>query len=96
MADEQVVHFLCIGVAHIVSHSFRRVGDLAQGGAQQVIPQLPLDPDGLQPGVLLVQGLQCRDVPLVGGAVRAEVLRDAFLVRADVFPDTSAVSRSHS
>ena len=64
VADEQVVHL--VGIA----------GDLAQGRGEQVLPELPLDPDGVVAGVLVVQGLEDGYVALVGGAIGSEVLGD--------------------
>ena len=52
-------------------------GDFAQGGAEQVVPQPPLDPDGLVGGAFRVEGLERGDVPLVGQAGGAEVAGDA-------------------
>ena len=62
MADEQVVQGGLV------------VGDFAQGGAEQVEPQAALDLDGFVIGGAGVKGGQGVDVPLVGGALGAEVL----------------------
>ena len=89
MADIQVVHFLRVvgeladDFAHRVSYPLRAVGDFAQGGTPQVIPQLSLDPDGLQFRVLLVEGFQGGDVSLVGGAAEAEVPGDPLSIETD-------------
>ena len=86
VADEQVVHLFRADAdlsqprLRLVAQPLRGVGDFAQGGAQQVVPQPPLDPDGLQLRVLLVEGLEGGDVPLVGGAARSEVLGDSLSV----------------
>ena len=89
VADEQVVHLLRADAnlrqsrARLVAHPLRAVGDFAQGGAQQVIPQPPLDPDGLQSRVLLVEGLEGGDVAQVGGAARAEMPTDSLSIGTD-------------
>ena len=92
--DEQVVHLLRVfaprlgrpGLGHLSAfHSLRAEGQFAQGGAQQVVPQPPLDPYGLQMRVLCVEGFQGGDVALVRGTVRTEVIGDAFPVGYDVF-----------
>ena len=62
MADEQVVQGGLV------------VGDFTQGGAEQVEPQATLDLDGFVVGGAGVKGGQGVDVPLVGGALGAEVL----------------------
>ena len=68
-----------------VAHPLSAVGDFAQGSAQQVVPQPPLDADGLRVGVGLVEGFQRGDVPLVGGTVRPEMLGNSVPIRGNVF-----------
>ena len=96
---EQVVHLLrvlaprpgrlCLGhlcLGHDSAlHSLGAEGQFAQGGAQQVVPQPPLDPYGLQFRVLCVERFQGGDVALVRGTVGTEVLGDALPVGHDVF-----------
>ena len=100
--DEQIAHFLRADAdlgqsrLRLGAHPLRGVGNLAQGGAQQVVPQPPLDPDGLQVGVLLVEGLESGDVALVGGAYRAEMPGDSLSIGLSPSSDTRAESRSHS
>ena len=89
MADEQVVHLLIADPngsqsrLHLLTHSFRGIGDFTQGSGQQVIPQPPLDPDGFQTRVFLVESFQGGDVPLVRGAAGAEVLLNSFPIGPD-------------
>ena len=51
-----------------------RAGDLAQGGGQEVPPEVAFDLDGGVAGVLVVERFEGRDVALVRGTVGAEVL----------------------
>ena len=91
VANEQVVHLLPADAdlgqsrLRLGAHPLRGVGDFAQGNTQQVIPQAPLDPDGLHLPVLFVEGFQGGDVALVGGAAGAEVLGDSFPIGSDAF-----------
>ena len=71
--DEQVVQLL------------RGGGNLAQGRPQQVEPQLPFYFDGLVVGVFLEKHPQGGDIPLIPGAVGAQVLFDVAPVRWNAF-----------
>ena len=49
-------------------------GDLAEGGGEQLLPKLPLDPDRVAMSAYsVVQGLEGGNVALVVRAVRSEV-----------------------
>ena len=64
MADEQVIHLSGI------------ICDFSQGSRKQVLPQLPLDLDRIEVGVLAVQGFEGCYVPLICRAIGTEVLGD--------------------
>ena len=54
-------------------HAVGSEGDLAEGGGEQLLPKLPLDPDRVGVRVTIVQGLEGGNVALVVRAVRSEV-----------------------
>ena len=85
MAHKEVVHLLWA------------MCNLAEGGHEQILPELPLDLDGVEIGVLFVESFQGRYIALVGGAVRPQELC-AMLSLSGVTCSTaeSARSRSHS
>ena len=61
------------------------VGDFAEGGTKQVVPEAAFDLDGFGVGVLTVKGGQGVDVALIGGAFGAKVLLHRVTGRGDAF-----------
>ena len=56
------------------------VGDFAEGGTEQVVPQTPFDLDGFGIGVGIVERGEGVDIALVGGAFGSKVFLDVFAV----------------